>query len=150
MKTQQLLRRAGVIAIGMVGGVGLGYFQDDLTQRLVFNGGPFAPALYIGTALGWIALMIWYGLALRLPALHRFGLRPTSYGLLFLLCWWLATVAGGVAFFLINGMDYMTMSNVVFLATWLGSAYSFVLVALPLLAISAVRAGLPRSAPTPG
>ncbi len=140
MKTQQLLRSAAVVALGLLGGAGLGFFQDDLTQRLWANlATPLTRALFVGAPLASLGLTAWYGLASRIASLRRFGIRPTLEGFLFLLSWWLSTIAGGIAFFLINGMDYMTIPDVIRYSAWAGTAYNFVLVVLPLLVISALR-----------
>jgi hypothetical protein len=145
MKTPQLLRSAVIIAVGVVGGTGLGYFQDDLTQRYAPRFvHPFGTIIYVGVPLAWIGFVIWYGLALRFAAARRLGILPSPNGFLFLLTWWLCTIGGGTAFFLINGMDYMTLVQVIFLSTWLGSAYSCVFIALPLLALSVVRTAFHR------
>jgi hypothetical protein len=132
------LRSLTVFGLALVGGLGLGYFVDDLNQRIHFVN-PIGPVLYVGAILGWVVVIARYWLALRFQALARFGLRPTRDGLLFLLTWWLATLAGGVAFFLINGTDYMTLPQIIVYSAWSATAFNFVLVALPLLVLTAVR-----------
>jgi hypothetical protein len=53
-----------------------------------------------------------------------------------------------MAFFLHNGMDYMTLSQVATYAAWAGTTYNFWLVVLPLLVLSAFRAARRRSGRT--
>src|SRR5574341_1666129 len=127
MKTYPVLRSIAIAVLAAVGGACLGYVQDDVTQRLASIFAAFSPAFYIGSILGWVVCIVWYGVALLSPSLRRLGIEPTLQGLIFVLTWWLFTVLGGVAFFLLNGMDYMTLSGVVLLSAGSGTAYNFVL-----------------------
>jgi hypothetical protein len=131
---------------GLAGGAFLGSYQDALTQRLAAWLRPAAAFAVFGAGMClWCAATLWLVVAWRYPDARRFGIEPSLATLSFVLACCLSTIAGGIAFFLINGMDYMTLPQVAAYAAWAGSAYNFWLVALPLLALSALRAARHRA-----
>jgi hypothetical protein len=137
-------RSTGLIIVatifGLVGGTFLGYSQDAITQRLAVLMGPLAILFYGGSVSAWCVAILWMALAWRNPKARRFGVEPSLATLSFALAAGTSTVAGGIAFFLINGMDYMTVSQVAAYAAWAGTAYNFWLIVLPLLVLSVFRA----------
>lgn len=135
MKLHTILLGAGWIVLAAAGGIGLGYIQDNLTQylsRCAFS----MPVFYFGGAIGWLLGSCWYAAGIIFPPVPRKGLGPTPLGVLFILAWEMGATIGGTFFFFLNGMDYMTLYNVVVLSAWTGMAYSFVLVVLPILIFS--------------
>jgi hypothetical protein len=147
MKTPTRLIIAAA-AFGLVGGAFLGYHQDAVTQRLAVWLRPVAVPFFGGGVCAWCTATLWLALAWRNPKARRLGVEPSPATLIFVLASCTSTIAGGIAFFLINGMDYMTPLQVAAYAAWAGSAYNFWLVVLPLLALSALRAARRRSGRT--
>ncbi len=138
-----------VIAAALVGSA-LGYLQDGLTQRIVsLFVAPVAEAFYVAGLCGWVVFVLWYIAALKFPSLRKWGLQPGLGGLISMLVLFGFTVAGGVGFFVLNGMDYQTLSQVTRLSALSASVYNFALVLLPIIAIHWVRAAMlkPPAAP---
>ena len=123
-----------LLAAAIIGGA-FGYVQDNLTQsalRLV----PWA--VYVAGIIGWSAYVWWSASSLLMPSIRWKNPQITRLSLAVILIFWLFTVIGGTSFFLINGMDYMTLLGVILLSTFMGTAYTFVLVILPLIIIQVV------------
>lgn len=145
-------RSTGLIIVattfGLVGGTFLGYSQDAITQRLAVWLRPFAIPFYGGSVSAWCVAILWMVLVLGYPKARRFGVEPSLASVSFVLAAGTSTVAGGIAFFLIKGMDYMTVSQVAAYAAWAGTVYNFWLIVLPLLVLSIFRAARRRTGRT--
>lgn len=122
---------AGILTFAAILGWALGYAQDNLTQRIPESA---FPLLVVGV-VGWFAYVLWHLIALKVPSLRLQSLDVTRFTLAAVVIFWLATIIGGVSFFLINGMDYMTLWLVLAMSTFTGTAYNFAIVVLPLLLI---------------
>lgn len=123
-----------LVAAVIIGGA-FGYVQDNLTQSVL----RFVPwAVYIAGIIGWSAYIWWSAASLLMPSIRWKNPRITRLTLAIILIFWLATIIGGTSFFLINGMDYMTLLGIILLSAFVGTAYTFVLVVLPLIIIQLV------------
>jgi hypothetical protein len=123
-----------LLAAAIIGGA-LGYVQDNLTQSAL----RFVPwAVYVAGIIAWSAYVWWSAASLLMPSIRWKNAQASRFSLALILIFWLATIIGGTSFFLINGMDYMTLLGVILLSAFIGAAYTFVLVVLPLILIQAV------------
>jgi hypothetical protein len=136
------LGRVGAIAVAIVGGTCLGYFQDNITTSLLSYS--FLSVLLIGGMVGWLVCTVWYGAALRISWLRRIGIKPTLQGFIFILLYWVFTVIGSVVFLSLYGTVSMPLFLVVVLSIGMAMAYNFFLVVLPLFIFWGVRSALSK------
>jgi len=123
-----------LLAVALIGGA-FGYVQDNLSQGAL----RFVPwALYVAGIAGWPAYVWWSAASLLMPSIRWKNPQASRLSLAVILTFWLFTIIGGTSFFLINGMDYMTLLGVILLSAFTGTAYTFVLVILPLILIQVV------------
>lgn len=141
MKIRRVTFERTLLLLAALLGGSFGYVQDDLMQSSVAAlTPPIYSILLASSIVGWLCYILWHAAALKLPSLRMGEIRASKMRLAFLLTLWTATSLGGVSFFLINGMDYMTLRGVVLLSSLTGMAYNGVLVALPLSIIDIIPA----------
>jgi hypothetical protein len=117
-----------LIAVIILGWL-IGYIQDFVAQALPRELFP----LYVVGVIGWAAYVVWSIAALRMPSIRWRGVNAAPLPLIGILIGWLATIAGGVSYFLINGMDSMTLWFVLGYSIFLGTAVDFLVVILPFI-----------------
>ena len=125
-----------LIAAAILGGA-FGYVQDNLTQTLP----PSTPSFFYNIGIfGWAAYVSWTVAALPIPSIRWQSLRAAYMSLAVILIFWMATIVGGIIFFLNGGWDFLSLGVAPLFSAVDGAMYSFYLVILPIILVRAILA----------
>jgi hypothetical protein len=134
-----ILRHVSQLFLVAALGLGLGLSEWNLMDFVSWNAPWMLNWVFPVLGLGWVYSIFIYSGLLIISAKYAFGVTLKIQKLITALTLWLFTTLGGIGFFYMGGMDYMTWEKIVSGSAYLAAIYNFGLILLPLFLLWVVN-----------